>query len=227
MSLPIHFLRKRLKELIKMNKRGYMAMLSCLSGVPDGTIHKIAYGKQKTVTYKVWKKLYEAMPELPAPPVIYVDNTEDAVAIKPERQYFIAALKHFYITDSKFKTFEDLALSVGLKTTDVKCLLKGKDSLALNKQQKTVLAHAFGLSLDEFINTGKSIIQQHGNQHYEIANNILVSIDKASTTHPEIAQIVKIAEKLDDKKIHALKKIALKMLKNHIVHEESSDGDRL
>jgi hypothetical protein len=161
------------------------------------------------------------MPELPAPPVIYIDNTENAVAVKPERQYFIAALKHFYIIDSKFKTFEDLALGVGLKANEVKCLLKANDSFMLNKQQKTVLAHAFGMALDEFIKTGKSIIQKNCNQTFEMINNLFVSIDAASTAHPEIAQIVKIAEKLDDKKIHALKKIALKMLKNHIVHEES------
>ena len=71
MSLPIDNLRKRLQELIKNNERGYMANLSELSGIPDGTIHRVAFGKQKTVTYKIWKKLFKVEPELPPPTSIF------------------------------------------------------------------------------------------------------------------------------------------------------------
>lgn len=216
MSLPVHHLRERLKKLIKSNKRGFMAALSSLSGVPDGTIHKIAYGKQKTVTYKVWKKLHEAVPKLPAPPAIHGDDSRPAMAVEPEKQRFIAALKHLFLTDGKFRTAEDLALSVGLKESGVKRLFKGDYSCVPNEQQKTVIAHAFGLSLKQFLDIGKRIITENKEGRIE---DLFSNMDQATTTHPEIIQIVKMARKLDDKKIHALKEITLEMLISQINHE--------
>ena len=138
MSLPIHTLRKRLQELIKIKKRGYMATLSELSGIPDGTIHRIAYGKQKTVTYKVWKKLHDVAPELPSP-LSMVHPASEKGSIDP-------------------------------------ALVKDKED-----SQVTDLDAHYGP-------------------------------ESATTRHPEIVQIVKMAESLGDKKIHMIKEFTLKLL---------------
>jgi hypothetical protein len=42
------------------------------------------------------------------------------------------------------------------------------------------------------------------------------AFDRAITTHPEIVQIVKMAEKLSDEKIHILKELTLKLFLAHM-----------
>lgn len=222
MSLPIQGLRKRLLELIKSHKRGYMAMLAERSGLPDGTIHRIAYGKQTTVTYKVWKQLSDVAPELPPPPAMQGDASEKALALKstvePAKRYLAAALQHFFPIDEKFKTAEDLALSVGLTEPDIKRLLYGDLSFFPSDQQQLVIAHAFGMSLDEFLDAGRDILverEKDGSPDPDIGDGAF-DFERATTTHPEIVQIVKMAEKLSDEKIHILKELTLKLFIAHM-----------
>jgi DNA-binding Xre family transcriptional regulator len=222
MSLPIELLRKRLTELIKFSKRGYMATLAEHSGVPDGTIHRIAYGKQKTVTYKVWKQLHDAAPELPPPPTIQSDPATYPVAseklVASEKHHFTVALQHFFPIDEKFKTVEDLALSVGLTEHNVECLLSGDFSFFPSNQQQSVIAHAFGMSLDDFLDAGRNILGSGENvdPHVSDVGNDSFAFGRATTTHPEIVQIVKMAEKLSDEKIHVLKELTLKLFLAHM-----------
>jgi DNA-binding Xre family transcriptional regulator len=216
MSLPIKLLRERLIELIKLSKRGYMATLAEHSGVSDGTIHRIAYGKQKTVTYKVWKQLSDAAPELPPPPSIESDFAKYPVA--SENHHFAVALQHFFPIDEKFKTVEDLALSVGLTEHNVECLLSGDFSFFPSNQQQSVIAHAFGMSLDDFLDAGRNILGSGENvdPHVSDVANDSFAFGRATTTHPEIVQIVKMAEKLSDEKIHVLKELTLKLFLAHM-----------
>lgn len=220
MSLPIHILRKRLLDLIKLNERGYMATLSERSGVPDGTIHRIAYGKQKTVTYKIWKQLYDVEPELPPPQLIQDYSSEYPLAQtstpEPEKLRFAAALRHFFPIDEKYKTFEDLALSVGLTEKNVKCLFADDFSYSPTEQQKTMIAHAFGMSLDEFLDAGQNILAEHENSQSNYISDNVFNFDRAVTTHPEIVQIVNMAEKLNNKKIHMIKELTLKLFIAHM-----------
>ena len=216
MSLPIDNLRKRLQELIKNNERGYMANLSELSGIPDGTIHRVAFGKQKTVTYKIWKKLFKVEPELPPPTSI--NSSTEAVDVDKNKELkpFIAAIQHYYPIDEKFKTPEDLALSVGLRETEVKSLLLGDFAYIPTKQQKEVMAHAFGMSLNEFISAGNRITDKNKNTKKDIEISFNFDFEKATTKHPEIVQIVKMAEQLDDEKVRILKELTLKLLITHM-----------
>jgi hypothetical protein len=223
MSLPIIQLRERLQKLIKFSERGYMATLSANSGVPGGTIHKIAYDdKQKTVTYKVWKQLYDVEPQLPPPP-----STQPAYRAEPdylapnidaEDKWFIKALQEFFPTDGNFKTVEDLALRVGLREKDIRGLLIGDVSFIPNEQQKKIIAHGFGMQLDDFIDAGRRILSDANKttlQRLEIREG-LPKYSVASTTHPDIVQIVKMLEKLDDEKIRILRDFAFNLLMEHI-----------
>lgn len=222
MSLPIHALRTRLQELIKISKRGYMATLSAMSGVPDGTIHRIAYGKQNAVTYKVWQQLHTADPQLPPPPAVDAETEEDNTVVKQatdrENDYFIAALQHLYPVDGKFHDFEAFALSVGLTEKAARALLSGDYAFIPEHSQKQVIAHSFGMSLDEFHNAGRRILLERNRydlKDLDLTKKIL-QFDSATTTHPDIVQIVKMAEKLDDEKIQILKELTLKMLISHL-----------
>jgi hypothetical protein len=217
MSLPIINLRKRLQELIRNNKRGYMTRLAESAGVPDGTVHRIAYGKQKTVTYKIWKSLYDAEPNLPAP--TFLNNDEDnnpKVGNTNELQRFIAALQYYYSKDERFNTADDLAMSVGLKESEAESLLAGDDSYTPTNQQKQVIAHAFGLSFDDFISAGQNVLEINKNADRDLEVSLDFDFSKATTTNPAIVQIVKMAEQLDEKKINILKENALKLLIKHI-----------
>lgn len=210
MSLPIQKLRLKLQELIEKNNRGYMASLAAASTVPDGTIYRIAYGKQKTVTYKIWKQLYDTEPQLPAPPT-FIDDADDSDG--PAR-YFVAALRHLFPIDNRFKTAEDLALSVGLRSSEIKRLLRGDGSKMPSQRHCSVIAHAFGMSLDEFLSAGRQTLNDSKriNLNDLKCNDLFYHLESAATRHPDIAQIVSIAEKLDDQKIRILKEIALKLL---------------
>jgi hypothetical protein len=218
MSLPIYNLRVKLQELIKFKKRGYMALLSELSGVPDGTIHRIAFGKQRMVTYEVWKKLHDADPDLPPPPSLQYDaDVTGNGGVAHEKKYFIAALQHYYPVDEKFKTAEDLALSVGLTEKDIKGLLMGDSACIPNEQQQRVIAHAFGMSIDEFLEAGRRHhLEKQKVDHVSDIGDDVYGFESATTIHPEIVQIVKMAEKLDDEKIHILKELTLKLLISHL-----------
>lgn len=67
-TLPVDALRKKLMTL---TRRGYRVDLAKKSGVNTATIHRIAFGPQKCVTYENWKALHEGDPEnIPSPDAI-------------------------------------------------------------------------------------------------------------------------------------------------------------
>jgi len=212
MSLPIHTLRKRLQELIRVSKRGYMATLASLSGVPDGTINRIAFGKQTTVTYKVWKQLHDADSELPPPPTIQ-QGTPEQLGVNQEGLLFVTALQHFFPIDAKFKSPEDLAASVGMKAKDIRSLLKGDFRVMPNIQEQKHVSSAFGMRLDEFIGEGKRILSEgKGGLHKLEILTKMYDVESVTTTHPDIVQIVVMAEKLDPDKIRIVKDLTLRLL---------------
>lgn len=170
MSLPINTLRKRLQDLIENSERGYMAALSALSSVPDGTIHIIAYGRQKTVTYKVWRQLHNAEPKLPPPPDFSDDAAETKVVPKLgfadyETECFVAAFQQYYSIDDRFHSAEEYALSVGLTGKKVKCLLSGEFDFHLDGRRKTVIARSFGMTPDEFVKENPVKFQQRNEEN--------------------------------------------------------------
>ena len=195
MSLPIQLLRDRLRELIRQKRRGYMAALAQKSGISDATIHRIAYGPQEKVTYNVWRRLCDVAPELPAP--LSIDKTE-----APEKQYFIAALKHLISIDKRFQKVEDLSLSVGVGEKAIKGLLRGDVAYMLNEQQQHVVAHAFGLSLAEFLSHGKSCMEDLRNLE---STGFLFE-------NETIMQLITITKKLDENNIKKLRAMALDLL---------------
>lgn len=214
MSLPVEPLRQKLRELIKLSKRGYMAALASLSGIPDATIYRIAFGKQQTVTYKIWQQLHRVAPELPAPPSMQ-EETHAATADLSEdfeMHCFVTSLQHVFLMHDRFKKAEDLALSVGLRTRDIKSLLKGDHHYIPGAYERKAIAHAFGMRLDDFVITGKRILDEEkaGLRNLEILKQIY-DYDSATTNHPDIVQIVKMAEKLDDDQIRIVKDLTLKL----------------